>query len=84
VAGEKQHAVAPKSSNNEDLFLGIAHKRPLGGFVMTRRRPRVDNPSRTRYSVRKALRNVEPQMLQGAEDFMNNVEEVNRYAVLLT
>jgi len=48
-----EHAAAQIISGNESLSLGIAHKRPLGGFLMTRRQPRVDNPSRTRYSVRK-------------------------------
>jgi hypothetical protein len=45
--------VTKMGSGNERLPLEVAHKRPLGGLLMTRRRPRVDNPSRTRHSVRK-------------------------------
>ena len=59
--GGKQVATQ-KSTSNERPPLEVAHKRPLGGFVMTRRRPRVDNPSRTPHRVRKdsGSRNLGP------------------------
>jgi len=64
------------SGDDQSLALRVAHKRPLGGFLMTRRRPRVDNPNGPRYLLRKNPERRNLRIIRGFEDFPKDLQEV--------
>jgi hypothetical protein len=64
------------SGDDQSLALRVAHNCPLGGFLMTHRRPRVDNPNGPRYLLRKNPERRNLRIIRGFEDFMKDLQEV--------